>query len=43
MLIWISGRGMGALTQLDTKCQSYGLSLRADHLLSSIVFRRCQS
>ena len=34
---------MGALTQLDTEYQSYSLSLRADHHLSSIVFRRCQS
>lgn len=37
-LIQISGRGMGALTQLDTEYQSYRLSLRADHHLSSIVF-----
>jgi hypothetical protein len=29
---------MGALTQLDTEYQSYRLSLRADHHLSSIVF-----
>jgi hypothetical protein len=42
VLVQISGRGMGALTQLDTENQYVSLFLRADHHLSSIFFHRCQ-
>jgi len=42
VLVQISGRGMGALTQLDTENKYVSLFLRADHHLSSIFFHRCQ-